>query len=92
MYGITVDESFGMTRDELRNFLAQKGIETRTFFTPMHKQPALNNLGLFQGERHPVSEELSKNGLYLPSGLTITAEEISFIVESIKEANDVADK
>jgi len=40
MYGIMVDETeYGMSRDALRRVLADHGIETRTFFIPMHCQP-----------------------------------------------------
>ncbi len=86
MYGIVLDDSFGMTRDELQEFLADKGVETRSFFYPMHLQPAFNKKGMFLGERYPVSEFLSNRGLYLPSGLTITDEEIIYVTECIKEA------
>ena len=40
MYGILVDaQTYGMNRDGLRKVLADHGIETRTFFIPMHCQP-----------------------------------------------------
>ncbi|MBI1865205.1 MAG: DegT/DnrJ/EryC1/StrS family aminotransferase, partial [Nitrospirae bacterium] len=40
MYGIRLDETaFGLDRDGLRRELAERGIETRTFFIPMHLQP-----------------------------------------------------
>jgi perosamine synthetase len=90
MYGILVDESFGMSRDELRNFLAAKGVETRTFFVPMHQQPAFLNRDMFVGESHPVSEKLSREGLYLPSGMTLTKQEIRYVVECVKEAKEKA--
>ena len=89
MYGIVLDEQFGMSRDELRKFLSEKGVETRDFFLPMHMQPALQNRGLFKGEKYPVSEKLSKGGLYLPSGLTLTKDEILYVVNCIKEASKI---
>ena len=92
MYGILLKESFGMTRDELREFLLKKGVETRDFFVPMNMQPPLQEIGLFQGERYPVSENLSKTGLYIPSGLTITKEEISYVVDCIREASEIGEK
>jgi len=30
---------FGISRDELRRRLAARGVETRTFFVPLHLQP-----------------------------------------------------
>lgn len=89
MYAIVLDESFGMSRDQLMQFLAKRGIETRPFFIPMNMQPALQNKGLFLGERYPISEKLSKGGLYLPSGLTISKEEILYVVNCIKEASEI---
>jgi perosamine synthetase len=92
MYGIVLDDSFPMTRDELRDFLSSHGIETRTFFLPMHKQPVFINNGFFIDEDYSVSERLSKNGLYLPSGFTITEKEINYVVKNIKKASKTAKK
>ena len=52
-----------MSRDELMNKLEKKGIETRTFFIPMHQQPVFQNMGLFKGESYPVSKELERKGI-----------------------------
>ena len=51
---------------------ATRGVETRPFFLGMHEQPALHRLGLFAGESYPVAERIARQGLYLPSGLTLT--------------------
>jgi perosamine synthetase len=84
MYSILVDKvGFGMDRDELRLRLARRGIETRTFFIPMHLQPIYYRQ--FKGERYPVAEELCRRGLYLPSASSLTQAEIGFIVDSIKD-------
>jgi perosamine synthetase len=83
MYGILVEDEFGMTRDELRRWLADRGIETRTFFIPMHVQPIY--FQTFKGQRYPVSEMLCKRGMYLPSASSLTRSEIEFVVESIAE-------
>ena len=40
MYGILANEDFGMSMPKIRDELAKNGIETRTFFIGMHKQPA----------------------------------------------------
>lgn len=73
-YGILLKNK--KTRDGIEKKLAARGIETREFFIPMHRQPALTKLGLFKNQRYPVAEELSSRGLCLPSGLTITAKEL----------------
>ena len=83
MYGLLVDKEFGCSRDELRAALAARGIETRTFFIPIHLQPIY--FAQFQGERYPVAESLCARGLYLPSGSSLTPEDIEFITATIHE-------
>jgi perosamine synthetase len=86
MYSILVQDEFCVSRDELRARLARRGIETRTFFIPMHLQPIYYEI--YKGERYPVSEELCKRGLYLPSASSLTPEEISIICEAVKECRE----
>lgn len=85
MYGITLDEKFKMTRDDLMNFLTQNDIESRAFFVPMHQQEVFHRKGLFVNEQHPVSEKLGRTGLYLPCSHKITSEQISHVCDIIKK-------
>lgn len=62
--------------DWLRTKLYERGIATRPFFYPIHKQPVFLKSGLFNNESLPNSEKLYEQGLYLPSGLGNTDEEI----------------
>lgn len=80
MYSILVERNFGITRDELRQKLAKEGIETRTFFIPIHLQPIYSKI--CKGH-YPVAEELCKKGLYLPSALTLKKRDIKYIVDTI---------
>ncbi len=85
MYGILVDrEAYGMNRDDLRQVLAANGIETRTFFIPMHCQPVYWKT--FQGQRFPVAERLCRDGFYLPSSSSLTRGEIEWVAEVIRRA------
>jgi len=84
MYGILVDEAaYGMDRDRLRHVLADHGIETRTFFIPMHCQPIYWHS--FKGQRYPVAEDLCRRGLYLPSASSLTTADIDYITAIIRE-------
>jgi len=86
MYSIVVEEDFGISRDELMEKLKAKGIETRTFFIPMHQQPVFQEeMCLFKGESYHVAEKLSKEGMYLPSSSGLKEDEINFICDAIKE-------
>lgn len=82
VYGIVMRNGIdGTTISEL---LAEKGIGTRNFFCPMHLQPALIHQGLFAEESYPCAEFLWKYGIYLPSGVGITDDEIEYVSQSLK--------
>jgi perosamine synthetase len=84
MYCILVEPEFGKSRDELRYFLADRGVETRTFFIPIHIQPVY--FYQFLGRRFPVAEELCRKGMYLPSSAALSQEDIDYICAAIREA------
>jgi len=65
--------------------LGQRGIETRTFFIPMHEQPLLQRLGLATSETYPVATALGRRGVYLPSSTGLTEEEIRYVVAAVRE-------
>jgi len=88
MYSILIQDKFGISRDELQAKLKESGVDTRAFFIPMHQQPAFGNLGLFEGESYPVSEEISKRGMYLPSGSGLTEEEIGQVSTTLKRIRE----
>jgi perosamine synthetase len=86
MYGVVVEDGFGISRDELRRHLARRGIETRTFFIPIHLQPIYYEM--HRGQRFPVAEELCRRGLYLPSGATLTEAEVAYVCDAVAEARE----
>lgn len=86
MYSILINEKIlGLSRDEFMLKLAQEGIGTRSFFVPMHQQPIFRKMGLFLRERYPVAEDISKRGLYLPSGLNMDANKVDFVCAKIRK-------
>ena len=71
---------------ELSKILKKKGIETRPFFYPMHMQPVIKKLKLInKNEKFPVSEQIYKYGLYLPSGIGNTFKEIKEVIKQLKK-------
>ena len=86
MYAIELAKDSGFDADRLAAHLAERGIVTRPFFLGLHEQPVFHDAGLFVGERYPVAERIARQGLYLPSGLTITDEQIETICGTIKAA------
>jgi len=85
VFNIYLDNNFPMSRDEFVKKLQDKNIETRNAFVPINKQTALiKKYGLFKENDCPNANYIMENGLYLPSGNTITSEEIDFICDEIK--------
>jgi perosamine synthetase len=84
MYTVLVENSFGTERDKLMAFLKEKGIDTRSAFYPIHIQPVYAKQ--YKGEKYPVAEKLGRKGVNLPSGNTLTKNQIRFIVETIASA------
>jgi len=84
VYGLMLDESMGIDAESAMKRLAEKGVGTRPFFYPMHQQPVLRKMGLFEGEQYPVAEKMAKYGFYIPSGMALTYEQMSVVVERVK--------
>ncbi len=85
MYGIVISEETGMDAARLARELLDQGVETRPFFLGIHEQPALRNMDLFSGEAYPVAERLARQGLYLPSGLGLTEEQIDQVCNALHD-------
>ncbi|MCO6451616.1 MAG: aminotransferase class I/II-fold pyridoxal phosphate-dependent enzyme [Caldilineales bacterium] len=80
LYSIQVQpERFGMRRDDLMAALQAMQIETRPLFPPVHQQPIYAT-----GQRLPVAEALSQNGLSLPSSAALSPADIARIISAIR--------
>lgn len=84
MYGIVLDEATGKNAVDFANDLRERDIITRPFFLGMHEQPVFHDMGFYKGEHYPETERLAKQGLYLPSGLTLTGEQINKICKVVQ--------
>jgi len=85
VYGIVLEDEAGTNAEEVMRQLGSLGVGTRPFFWPMHLQPVFQSLGLFKGEHYPVAERLSTQGFYLPSGMALTEEDISYSAASLRQ-------
>jgi len=85
MYALLVEKDFGMTREQLMRRLWKVGVDTRTFFIPMHQQPIFKKMKAASYGRFPVADTISRKGIYLPSGSGLKKDEIEFICSCIKK-------
>ena len=84
MYGLVLNPSSGMDAVEFARRLAEEGVMTRPFFLGMHEQPVFHDMGLFHGEHYPVTEQISRRGVYLPSGLTLRQDHVDRVCSAVK--------
>jgi perosamine synthetase len=85
VFGIVLNDDVKFDAKEGMKRLASKGIGTRPFFYPMHKQPVFKKLGLLDDVARPVSERLYERGFYIPSGLALTDNQIETVANAVKE-------
>jgi|GEM_PF-2519383 len=79
---ITIDaQKTGFDREQLRLKLQEENIESRPLWKPMHLQPVFADALYYGGN---VAENLFNNGLCLPSGSNLTAEDLERIKNVIE--------
>lgn len=78
---ITIDPECGCTPDELRLFLAQREIESRLLWRPMHMQPIFADAPYY--DAGDVEKQLFDTGLCLPSGSGLSDEQIERVARAI---------
>jgi len=86
VFNLYLDNKFPISRDELVKELEKEKIETRNAFVPINKQKILiKKYDLFNENDCPNANYIMDNGLYLPSGNTITNSEIDFVCNKIRK-------
>ena len=85
MYGVVLSEETGMDAPQFAQRLRERGVDTRPFFLGMHEQPVFHKRGLFLNEHYPVAERIARQGLYFPSGLTLTEEQLMRVCDAVRE-------
>jgi perosamine synthetase len=80
MYSILLEDSYGLSRDEMITALKDGGIETRPVFYPLHLMPPYQK---HSSHVFPVAERIGRKGLNLPSGPNVTGSQVTRIVDCI---------
>lgn len=70
-------------RDELKRYLASKGIGTAVYYPiPVHLQPALR--GAWRSGQFPVAERLARELLALPIGPELDEAELGYVCDAVR--------
>jgi perosamine synthetase len=86
VYGLTLRDNVPFDAAELAKKLRLLDIETRPFFLGMHEQPVFKTMGLFTDECYPVAERLARRGLYIPSSLQLSEQQMDTVASALRKA------
>ena len=67
-------------REKLIDYLKENGVGSRKFYPALHSEPAYGYDGDF-----PVTQEISERGLWLPSWVDLTDEQVVYICKLIRQ-------
>ena len=93
VYPLVIDEDIDMDNKTMQTKLAEQGVGARTFFWCMHEQPVFVKKRMYDGENYPNAEYIARKGLYIPSGLALTKEQMDYVIDVVKSImGEVVDK
>ena len=70
-------------KQKVIEILSKNGVETRSFFLPIHLQPVYKSY--FENEKHPIAEYFFERGLLLPSYYDLLKSEVWKICRIINQ-------
>jgi perosamine synthetase len=86
MYAVVIRDDAGIDRKTVMQRLRDEGVDTRTFFCPMGRQPFLRAQPGFRDVPCPVADGLWERGFYLPSSPLLDEETIDRICVAVRKA------
>lgn len=82
-YTVRITQDFGISRDELRQKLIDKGVGTEIYYPlPVHKQPLYQKMGY--DDHLPNSEAAAREVISLPVHPSLTEEELRNVVRAVQ--------
>jgi dTDP-4-amino-4,6-dideoxygalactose transaminase len=83
---MTIDAGCSVEPLSVIRALAERNIEARPIWKPMHMQPVFAHCDFISTAQMPVSEDIFARGLCLPSDIKMTEEELSYVIDTVKAA------
>ncbi|MBV8202981.1 MAG: DegT/DnrJ/EryC1/StrS family aminotransferase [Acidobacteria bacterium] len=93
MYSVLIEPAFGLDRDAVAAGLRARGVDSRPFFVPLHEQPPYLVGGGARDagdDGFPAAAALSRQGINLPSGTALAADEIATVCAALRELANAA--
>lgn len=83
VFNVYLDNNFKISRDKLVKSLKDLNIDTRDAFVPINRQKILQKDYDINDDDCPNANYIMENGFYLPSGNTLTNEEIDYVSSQV---------
>jgi perosamine synthetase len=83
VFGILLEGRHKGKAREIEAILNSKGVGTRPFFQPLHRQPVLKKYGFADQDSLPISENLGTSGFYIPNGLGSDFADFELVAETV---------
>ncbi|MEK6279309.1 MAG: DegT/DnrJ/EryC1/StrS family aminotransferase [Acidobacteriota bacterium] len=84
LFTITLEPPIEVSRDDVMEGLAERGIETRPVFYPMHILPPYREMAQADGD-FPVAERIARAGLSLPTWAGLQREDVTYICQALRD-------
>ena len=82
---LLIDEGCKVAPYSIMDKLAAENIESRPIWKPMHMQPVFEGYDFIFVENEPVSEDIFRRGLCLPSDIKMTEAEQNTVIDIIRD-------
>jgi len=87
VYVVRLNKQFGKSeRDRIIKLLADKGVQARNYFAPIHLQPFYREKFGYKEGDYPITDFVSERTIALPFFTEITEKEIDYVVDKLKES------
>jgi perosamine synthetase len=81
LFTVTLDDYLPIGRDELMSRLAERGVETRPVFYPMHVLPPYREGAA--SETFPVADRLAQRGFSLPTWAGLSRDDVEYVCNAL---------
>ena len=71
--------------EAVMTYMKERGIEPRSMFYPLHRQPCYADLG-YQDNEFEQSVTCFNRGICLPTWVGLTQEQVKYVSDTLKEA------
>jgi dTDP-4-amino-4,6-dideoxygalactose transaminase len=85
LYTVLVDESAGVSRDQLQQRLAERGVSTSIHFRALHLHPYYQERFQFTRGMFPAAEALSDTTLSLPLSAAMSDDSVDRVIEALHD-------